>query len=348
MKVRALSNSDLDASALGRWNDLLARSGGFRFFADPIWCKGMWEARQITPILLEVTDGDALVGLWPLALHRGGSGRRWLCPIDQEITDYVEPIIDPRREQEATAAMLEFAVGERGSWDSVAFANVAEDSIVATEAARLATSGHSAPFLAVPFQRCPLIDLPATYGELLERRGHRRKIEARTRALGREGVRIALATESEGERLGDIFLKLHLQRADAKLGASPFATPELSSLVRVAFPHSFKKGDLLGVVASKDEAPVGVAIFLRRAGAIGYYNAGFSDEHAQIGLGTEMMLYAFRQAIEERLSLVDLFRGDLPYKLRWSTRVRNLLFFGLDGSGKSVDPGEIVGDFVQS
>jgi CelD/BcsL family acetyltransferase involved in cellulose biosynthesis len=199
-----------------------------------------------------------------------------------------------------------------------------------------------AKLTAAAIGQCPLVDLPSSFEEFLARRRQRRLLLKHMRQMERAEISVDVANADIGTQLGELFLRFHLSR----FPTSRFREPQTAAFVRQVLPDLWHNNHVLAVVAKHRGDLIGLHLYMRSTTAIGGYNGGFEPQYDKAGLGTLMILGAFRHAIEAKLASVNLFRGCAPYKMRWASSVNRLLLFGIEApSGNAMELNDLLSDF---
>ncbi len=172
---------------------------------------------------------------------------------------------------------------------------------------------------------CPFADVSTGYAAWLGARSrafreHLRRVRRRADA---QGIRIArLDPADTAVDVAEVFLDLH----HARFGERSLFVRDAAAraFVQRALPALFAAGDALLFGVWKEDAIVGLNVCMRGADSLGYWNAGFRADAADLSPGTLMLDAALREACALGLAELDLLRGEEAYKAKWCTQRRQI------------------------
>ena len=208
MKVESLPGFEgLDE---GRWNSLLASARQpFVFLSwqwQTAWAAAFLDGRPLH--LLRVSDdAGALAGILPLYEDSPGI-RRLVGGVD--VSDYLDVIVPAGLEEDVWQALVQHRAGEGSEWDLHAIRAASPTLEILP---RLCSTAGLQTDVAAE-ERCPVLELPASWDAYLERLSGkdrhelRRKIRKLERELPGTSVRSHASAEGWTSALGE-FLRLH-------------------------------------------------------------------------------------------------------------------------------------------
>jgi len=309
MKVDVLAGwAGLDEK---RWNGLLDRSKLPSVFLtwqwQTQWAQAFLAARPLH--LLSVSDDDGLAAILPL-YEETPTQRRLLGGID--VSDYLDVIAVAGREEEVWDGLLQHRAGQAVEWDLHAIRAASPTPALVTALAPT----HGLRASSAVEERCPVLSLPESWDEYLERLSGkdrhelRRKIRKLERELPGVAVRSHHGPDDWVEALGR-FLRLHRL---SKVGKARFMDAQMERFFRDS-THALAAAGWARLWFLEHEGRA-VASFLcvEYAGAVGLYNSGFDPEHARLAPGIVLLAHVIRDAIERRIPTFDFLRGEEPYK----------------------------------
>lgn len=167
---------------------------------------------------------------------------------------------------------------------------------------------------------CPVLRLPATWGEFLETRSrnYRKKLKEYERRCARDHqavVRVS-ATEADVDRDMSVLIDLHVRRWGR--ASSAFRTPDYIAFHREFARRLFARGWLRLFVLDGGAAPLAALYCFVVDGRYYYYQAGRDPSRSQHRPGLVLLHAAIRQAIEEGVGVFDFLTGIEAYKYIWA------------------------------
>ena len=310
MKIETLAG--VDAVEPARWNALVAESS-----AGSVFLTAQWQAQWLRsfgagrPVrVLAATDAtETLVGLLPLYEDEPGL---WRMVGGVDVSDYLDLIAAPGREEEVWEALLQHRAAERAVWH---LRGIRADSPSAMRLPGLAPA-HGLACVVEREERCPVLRLPESWDAYLatlsgkdrhELRRKMRKLEAELPAVR---VRSVTAPGQVDAALTD-FLRLHRL---SRTGKAKFMDEQMERFFRAALGALAAAGWARLWFLDSAEAPVASFICTEYGASIGLYNSGFDPAHSRLAPGIVLLGHVIRDAIERRVPVFDFLRGDEPYK----------------------------------
>jgi CelD/BcsL family acetyltransferase involved in cellulose biosynthesis len=310
------------------WTALLRRSPVDTVFLTPAYQRTWWRHLGEGDLaLLTARDGGAvdaanspLLGVAPLfVVDRPGEGRALQIVGCVEVSDYLDWILLPGREEQILGALLDFLGGAGAPpWDVLDLCNVHRDSPTLRLLPPLAQARGWVVETEVQ-DVCPVVDLPGTWEDYLallrgkDRHELRRKLR---RAEATEGLRWTVVGPQEDlDAAAERFLELMAKSAPDK---GDFLAPSMRAffheLTRVAAEAGWLQLSFLEL-AGQDLASYLSFVYDNR---VLVYNSGL-DWQADPGLGAGIVLTGLliQSAIREGREAYDFLRGDERYKYRF-------------------------------
>jgi CelD/BcsL family acetyltransferase involved in cellulose biosynthesis len=320
MKVEALP--DFESFDETRWNGLLAQARQPSVFLSwqwqTAWARAFLAERPLH--LLRVSDdAGTLAGLLPL-YDEGAGLRRFVGGVD--VSDYLDLIVPAGREEEVWQALLRHRAGEATEWDLRAIRAASPTLDILPRlcpAAGMRAQGERE-------DRCPVLELPASWDAYLERlpgkdrHELRRKIRKLERELPGTSVRCHALPEGWDGALA-AFLRLHRL---SKAGKARFMDERMEAFFRDATHALAARGWARLWFLDWDGAAVASFLCLEHAGSVGLYNSGFDPLHAKLAPGIVLLARVIRDAIDRGVPLFDFLRGDEPYKYAFGPTAQDL------------------------
>lgn len=320
MKVEALPGFESFDEA--RWNGLLAQARRPSVFLSwqwqTAWARAFLASRPLH--LLRVSDdAGTLAGLLPL-YDEGAGLRRFVGGVD--VSDYLDLIAPAGREEEVWQALLQHRAGDATEWDLHA---------IRAASPTLDILPRLCPAAGIRAQveredRCPVLDLPASWDAYLERlpgkdrHELRRKVRKLERELPGTSVRSHASPEGWDGALA-AFLRLHRL---SKAGKARFMDERMETFFRDATHALAARGWARLWFLDWDGAAVASFLCLEHAGSVGLYNSGFDPLHAKLAPGIVLLTCVIRDAIDRGVAVFDFLRGEEPYKYAFGPAAQDL------------------------
>jgi CelD/BcsL family acetyltransferase involved in cellulose biosynthesis len=315
------------------WNPLLLHSPANTIFLTWEWQKAWWDCfgQSWELCLLELRDGDDLVGLAPLCTLEDPSGLKSLQFVGGvEVSDYLDLIVGGDSEETVYEKLWRILADERVvEWDVLDLHNVPASSPSLERLIALAEAGGAFEVTDSIEDVCPVIDLPATWEEYLSslNKKQRHEVRRKLRKANREAeVRWYYADDSASLKAEvDDFISLHRKSAVDKEAFMDEKMQEFFQRVaRVAFEHGWLR--LASLVL--DGVKAAAMFCFEYDGRFLVYNSGYDPQlYPSLSSGIVLLAYCIRDAIDEGLGVFDFLRGEEEYKYRFGgvrTEVRNL------------------------
>lgn len=313
MKVEELPAWGAEGFGEAAWNGLLARSATDVPFLT--WqFQTTWSAILADgPVrLLGVQDGAGeWVGALPLyeAPTPAGAALRLVGGV--EVADYLDALAVRGREEEVWKALL--AALTTSGPRRLDLRPVPAGSPTPARLAALAPAvGWTCR--VEPEDRCPVIELPATWDEYLLRlpgkARHELRRKLRRAEAGRPRLEVA-RTPAAVAALMDGFLALHRKSADDK---ARFMDARMEAFFRRVSLELAAAGWLALWLLWLEERPVAALLCLEYRGTVAVYNSGLDPEARPLAPGVVLVAHTIGDAIERGARRYDFLRGEEPYK----------------------------------
>jgi CelD/BcsL family acetyltransferase involved in cellulose biosynthesis len=294
------------------WNALLAESR-----ARSVFLTSQWQAEWLRafgagrPVrVLAASDAtETLAGLLPLYEEEPGL---WRIVGGVDVSDYLDLIAAPGREEEVWEALLQLRAAERSVWH---LRGIRANSPTATRLPGLA-SAHGLACAVELEQRCPVLRLPESWDAYLatlsgkDRHELRRKMRKLEAELPEVRVR-SVTAPTEVDRALTHFLRLHRL---SRTGKAKFMDERMERFFRVALAALAEAGWVRLWFLDSAGTPVASFICTEYGESVGLYNSGFDPAHSRLAPGIVLLGHVIRDAIERRIPVFDFLRGDEHYK----------------------------------
>jgi CelD/BcsL family acetyltransferase involved in cellulose biosynthesis len=262
--------------------------------------------------LLAVQDGAGeWVALLPLYETSTPEGAVIRLVGGTDVADYLDLIAVAGREEEAWKALLP-ALAEL-TWRIADLRPVPAASPTAALLPALAAASGLTSRVDVE-ERCPVIELPATWDAYLaglsgkDRHELRRKL--RRAEAGRPRVEVA-RTPAAMAALMDGFVALHRK---SKVGKARFMDEPMEAFFRQLARDLAAGGRAALWMLWLEERPAAALLCLEGGGAVSLYNSGFDPEARAMSPGVVLIARTIEDAIARGFRRYDFLRGEEPYK----------------------------------
>jgi CelD/BcsL family acetyltransferase involved in cellulose biosynthesis len=290
------------------WNGLVARSATPLPFStwqfQTVWWRLLGEGRLH---LLGVQDAAAeWVAMLPL--YEAEPALRLVGGVD--VADYLDLIAVAGHEEAAWKALL----GARPVGGRVLELRPvpAASPTVALLPGLAAAAGLGCRI--EPDERCPVIELPASWdGYLATLSGKdRHELRRKLRRADEAGARVEVARTPGGiAAVMDSFLALHRR---SKVGKARFMDARMEGFFREVGAALAGAGWAALWVLWIAEQPAAALFCLEYGGTVGLYNSGFDPEARALSPGVVLIARTIEDAIRRGFRRYDFLRGDEPYK----------------------------------
>jgi CelD/BcsL family acetyltransferase involved in cellulose biosynthesis len=310
--VKVVVHHRLEAVGRTAWEALRAASRLRAPFLSWTW-QTEWQHAFAADRRLEirtVEDGDgALVGALPLFEAEPGLLR---IIGGADVSDYLDVLAVAGREEDVWTALLQGRAAEPEAWQLHA---VPASSPTVTALPGLA-SACGLRAVATVEERCPVLDLPASWDDYLAAlpSKHRHELQRKTRRLRREAgdarVSVARRREEIETRFGD-FLDLHRR---SRVGKERFMDARMEKFFRRVMGELADVGGAALWFLDVPSGPAAGFVVLEWERTVGLYNSGFHPDRAALAPGLVLLVHLIEDAILRGKKRFDFLRGEERYK----------------------------------
>lgn len=314
-----------DGTNADAWERLCTRDPAGTVFQEArflrIWCQHLRGRCDLR--LRFLLDGDELVGVVPevRVVREGVRIARFAGGI--HVTDYLGPVSLPDARAALVAAWLDALDGEE-DWDRVVAGGLADDAgwggLIADGARERGWDVKGPERQDV----CPRIDLRGGWDAYLDRLDakQRHEIRRKARKLARETSSVALVEVPVTELQGAMSDFVAMHRTSAGEKGRFFEEHEREDFFHAVAKELGPDRILRIHRLDLDGRPAAMTLSLVDHGEWGVYNSAFDRERSALAPGMVLVGEVIRLAAEEGLPVLDLLRGDEPYKYRFGAKDR--------------------------
>lgn len=311
------------------WELLLDEDPGATIFQGPRFLSRWADVlgRRATARVHTVHRDGRLIGIVPESHEREGTPtgpievRRFLG--GTEVTDYLGPVARPEDRADVADAYMRELAGDP-DWDELVAGGLAADTGWAGALLRSGKDHGLIVFEHDVEDVCPRVDLSGGYEGYLSRLPgkHRHELGRKARKLARDAGELEVVRVPGDEvvdRLGD-FLDMAAQTEPDKAGF--FAQDDVRDWF-TALAEEFVGDDVFRLhQLDVGGMPAAMTVSLVKGREWGLYNSAFDSTLRQLAPGMVLVGELIKVAAEEGCEVVDLLRGDEPYKYRFGAQDR--------------------------
>ncbi len=302
----------LDDVGAVAWSEIHAgsrlRSPFLSFTWQQEWVRAFRASRRLE-IRTVSDDGGRTIAVLPLYEAEPGL-LRLIGGVD--VSDYLDLLVVDGREQEAWLALLQSRTGDTSVWDLHAVP--ASSPTIGLLPALAGRVGLTA--VDTVEERCPVLDLPGSWEQYLERLSsrHRHELQRKLRRFQREepdGHATCARRPDEIEtRFGD-FLDLHRR---SRVGKARFMDAAMETFFRRVVVTFAAAGAARLWFLDTARGPIASFVTLEWDDTVGLYNSGFHPESAALSPGLVLLAHLVQDAIARGRHRFDFLRGEERYK----------------------------------
>lgn len=317
-----------DALALGPdvWDQLLTRSGAASPFLTWAWHRACADAvppeevESCQAVVLRGATGD-VEAVFPFRTHQD---RFWGLPVtglgwafgDLGCPDHLDILASPEADLDALVGAV-----QQLPWVAIRLDNVAESAInVERFCAACERRGWSVR--RRPLGRCLYLELPKTWEAYLSSLSShaRHAIRRKERKLSREhSIVVTDYAQGRVDEGLDHLERLHTLRWS---GGGSFRDPVMQRLHRGFAAAPAERDHLWLVTLDLDGVPAAAWYGFSLGDTVYHYQSGRDPRWEQERVGSVLMGFIVRRAIERGYRRLDFLRGEEPYKTEWTETAR--------------------------
>ncbi|MBM3217903.1 MAG: GNAT family N-acetyltransferase [Candidatus Rokubacteria bacterium] len=310
--MKVVVHHRLEAVGRAAWEDLRSsarlRAPFLSWAWQTEWLHAFASDRRLD--IRTVQDGDgALIGVLPL--YEAGPGLHRIVG-GADVSDYLDVLAVAGREEDVWTALVQARSAEGETWQLHAVP-AASPTVSALPAIAAACGLEAAATLE---ERCPVLDLPATWDDYLASlpAKHRHELQRKTRRLRREAgdarVSVVRRRDEIETRFGDFF-DLHRR---SRVGKERFMDARMEKFFRRAVGELALVGGAALWFLDLPSGPAAGFVVLEWDGSVGLYNSGFHPDRAALAPGLVLLLHVIEDAIVRGKQQFDFLRGEERYK----------------------------------
>ncbi|HTP39506.1 MAG TPA: GNAT family N-acetyltransferase [Steroidobacteraceae bacterium] len=318
------------APELAQWQALWSELAAAPDLAPP-WCDALIAGHGIDPSslqLLTLGSGQRLDLVFPFQRHderiAPGLRVRGLRPV-QNVFALHGGLLTRGTMQSGVDALLEALLERVPGWDCLTLGELVMDSPLLEAWQQAAGRRGFATQLTVG-ERPPFIAAPPDFAGFLSGRSarFRKKQRAHLRELSGDPSFTLQVYQRPDEVAAFMAAVLEIERHSWKhaAGMAISARPWEQAFYDRLLAHFAAQGMLMGAILNVDGQPAAHSIDLVRGGHVWGLKTTFDARHAARGVGTRLLVAMVQRYFDAGCSEYDFLGTDEPYKLEWTTTVR--------------------------
>ena len=322
MKVVAHTQETIFTELKSEWNELLHRSIADQIFSTWEWNSIWWEVFHPGDlwILTCRDDDDKLLGIAPWFFEVvPGMGKVVRCIGCEDVTDYMDVIVDVQYTEGVFRCFTEYLAGHRAEYDVISLCNIPEASPTLKIFSDTLEARGFEPKI-IQEEVCPIIRLNGEWDDYLSHLNKKQRHEVRRKMRRAHGSPqpvdwyIVDETQNLDEQI-KMFLELMAASDTEKAG---FLTdPDNVTFFKKIIPAVFDKGWLQLNFLTIDGVPTATYLNFVYNNRVLVYNSGLNhEEYGHLSPGIVLLAHNIRYAIEQGYEVFDFLRGDEEYKYR--------------------------------
>ncbi len=297
-----------------QWIDLLPQTTINTVFFTPQFQQVWWKnfGKGECHIIRVDNDAKELIGVAPFFIHNGTLSFFG----NHELSDYLDFIIQSGSEMECYAAITDKL--RELSWASISLFSVPEKSLALSQFSELIKKeGWQIEIHQQDI--CPVISLPQTWEEYLQKIGKKQRHEIKRKWKNvEEHLHPQFSVVSSAENIDQAahdFIHLHkLSSAEKAAFWTPEQTAYFRDIIQVAAENNWLKLFFLEVEGKR----AATMLCFDYNNQFYLYNSGYDPvQFAGMSIGNVLTSHTIKTAIELGRSRYDFLRGDEEYKLRY-------------------------------
>ncbi len=319
MTLELHTNPAVFEQLAAEWDALLSPENSLNFFMRTDWQRTWWKHLHRGDLAVyALRDAGRLVGVAPLFVEAVGGQRMVHVVGCVDITDYIDLVAAPGREEDLIAALLDaLTTSGAPAWDALQMCNVPGSSPTLEILPGLAAARGLRVESRVE-DVCPVVTLPGDYEQYLETLDKKQRHELRRKRRRAEAYPVTWYRVGPQHDLdAEIEAFLHLMGLSTLEKAEFLRQRGHRNFFKEMGPLAFKQGMLdlsFLVVEGQRVAAMWNFAYGRR---MMLYNSGLDPTASmQLSPGIVLLTFNIEDSIRRGFAAYDFLQGDEEYKFR--------------------------------
>ena len=282
----------------------------------PPWLETWWKefSSEYDLLLLSIYQGNKVIGIAPLKVRE----KKASIIGSSDVSDFVDFIILPGREQEFFSCLFEYLSNKGISLLDIKHVHP-ESSIYRFFVNEVENLRYEIYYKQEDVSL--ELDLPACWNDYLASLSGKQRHEVRRkiRRLQEAGsIKYHTITDSdEVTRLLDTFFWMFAESREDK---KRFLTTSRESFFRSMITRMTEQGFLKVGILELNDKPVSIIIYFDFENKIYLYNSGYDREYRHLSVGLLLKIFCIKESIEKNKTVFDFLKGNETYKYRLGAR----------------------------
>ncbi len=318
-----LDNQEEIVALTAEWNDLIVKSRTSTVFQSPTFLTVWWESLGVGKrLIVTVRDGQGkLVAIAPLFLESTNDGNTLNLLGCVNVSDYLDVLID--RDEAEVDDLYQTLLTEVASidWKKLFWCSLPESTLTRQY---LKSYFKNRCLIGEVIQDvAPVIQLPPSWDEYLESVGRKQRHEIRRKQRKLAEAEHAFEVlDRPTEKDVEEFIVLHKQSSQQK---EAFWDDRHLIFFRKLIPALSADGKIKLFFLSVEGQRVASMLAFSENKRLELYNSGFAaGVHDELSIGSNLIAYTIKFAIEQGLEAYDFLRGNEQYKFRFGAIATNV------------------------
>ena len=299
------------------------------------WCNYCRAGAQLR-ILVARTDNQ-VVGILPLYITRKKILKFFHYKILQFIgmggdtsPDYLDAIVVADRVEQTLKSLADFIFQKLEDWQLLTLSEILGDSLFLSYLMDTARRQGLATKKAMR-ANISYIELPDDWEKYLKqlsanRRAQLRRSRKKFYSAG-DGKFFVISDEKRLDWAIDKLIELHHKRWQGRAEHYAFSSPNYISFHKSVMHDFIKQNRLRLFCLELDEKVISMLYCYRWKDTMYYFQGGFDPDYQHLQPGQVIMGHAIESAIQERLKVFDMLKGDYEYKASLAKSCKQTWFF---------------------
>jgi CelD/BcsL family acetyltransferase involved in cellulose biosynthesis len=309
------------------WEDLVQSSSCASVFVSWHWQYHWWRNyyRVGDQLRILVVRADSqVVGILPLYITRKKILKFFQYKVLQFIgiggdtsPDYLDAIVVADKAEQTLKSLVDFIFEKLKDWQLLTLSEILSDSLFLSclidTASRQGLATKKAMRANISY-----IELPDDWEKYLKqlsanRRAQLRRSRKKFYSAG-DGKCFTISDEKRLDWAIDKLIELHHKRWQGRAEHYAFSSPNYISFHRSVMHDFIKQNRLRLFCLTLDEKIISMLYCYRWKDTMYYFQGGFDPDYQHLQPGQVIMGHAIESAIQERLKVFDMLKGDYEYK----------------------------------
>jgi hypothetical protein len=244
--------------------------------------------------------------------------------------DYLDAIVGTDEAEQTLKSFADFILDKLEDWQLLALSDIPSNSLFLRYLID-ATSRQGLATKKVVCAHISYIDLPDDWEEYLKQLSVNRRAQlrrSRKKLYSAGDAKFFVISDEEGlDWAIDKLTELHHKRWRGRAEHYAFSSPNYISFHKSVMHEFIKQNRLRLFCLDLDEKTISILYCYRWKDTIYYFQGGFDPDYQHLQPGQVIMGHAIENAIQERLKVFDMLKGNYEYKASLAKSCKYTWFF---------------------